>query len=245
MKLSIITICFNEKEIRRTCESIVNQSWQDFEWIVVDGGSTDGTLNILNEYKDRINILISEKDNGVYNAMNKGIKLANGEWLSFMNGGDCFYDKNVLLHIFGKNEDFSQYGVIYGHTATFASDKIQKWKKIKSKYYFLRKNLNHQSTFTRKSLFEKYGYFDEDFKICADFDKCCQILSFGEKFKQVDVCVAKFDTTGISCNPAYSTLLKNEKNIVLKRYYSPFILTFEKIRKNFSFGKKLRKLFKS
>ena len=244
MKLSIITICFNEKEIQRTCESIVNQSWQDFEWIVVDGGSTDGTLDILNKYKGRINILISEKDNGVYNAMNKGIKLAQGEWLCFMNGGDCFYDKDVLQNIFCCNKDFSQYGVIYGHTATFDSDKIQKWKKIKSKSYFLRKNLNHQSTFTKKSLFEKYGYFDEGFKICADFDKWCQFLSFGEKFKQMDVCVAKFDTTGISCNPSYSYLLKKEKNIILKRYYSPISLSFEKIRNFFSFSKKLRKLLK-
>ena len=101
MKLSVITICYNEKNIRKTCESIVGQSWQDFEWIVVDGGSTDGTLDVLNEYRDRIDVLISEPDNGIYNAMNKGIARARGEWLNFMNGGDAFCDKTVLEQVFG------------------------------------------------------------------------------------------------------------------------------------------------
>ena len=106
MKLSVITICYNEKNIRKTCESIVGQSWQDFEWIVVDGGSTDGTLDVLNEYRDRIDVLISEPDNGIYNAMNKGIARARGEWLNFMNGGDAFCDKTVLEQVFGGGSSY-------------------------------------------------------------------------------------------------------------------------------------------
>jgi len=84
MKFSIITVCFNEAaHIRETCESVVEQSCKDFEWIVVDGGSTDGTLKIVEEYRERITVLISESDNGIYHAMNKGIQRANGEYLIF------------------------------------------------------------------------------------------------------------------------------------------------------------------
>ena len=99
MQLSIATVCYNEKDIGRTCESIVSQSCQDFEWIVVDGGSTDGSLEVIKHYKERIDILISEPDNGIYDAMNKGIRLAKGKWINFMNGGDTFAD-NGMSEIF-------------------------------------------------------------------------------------------------------------------------------------------------
>ena len=103
--LTIITVCFNIKdEIERTCQSIVNQTWQNFEWIVIDGGSTDGTVDILKKYSDRINILVSEPDKGIYNAMNKGIKLSHGEWLNFMNGGDRFTSNDVLKEVFSGKE---------------------------------------------------------------------------------------------------------------------------------------------
>ena len=94
---SIITVCRNEfPKIRATCESICNQSVRNFEWIVIDGASTDGTLDVLDEYRDRIAILVSEPDKGIYNAMNKGIRRAGGEYVVFMNGGDRFMDENVL-----------------------------------------------------------------------------------------------------------------------------------------------------
>ena len=99
--LSIITICYNIKdEIERTCKSIVNQTWQDFEWIVVDGGSIDGTVEVLKKYQDRMSVLISEPDNGLYNAMNKGIVHAKGEWLNFMNGGDEYAVTDALERVF-------------------------------------------------------------------------------------------------------------------------------------------------
>lgn len=235
MKLSIITICYNEKEIRRTCESIVKQTWQDFEWIVVDGGSTDGTLDILNEYKERINILISEKDNGIYNAMNKGIKLAKGEWLNFMNGGDCFYDNDALKKVFDNDNDYAPYGVLYGYSVLSKKNKIQKFKQIRSKNYFIRNNINHQASFIRKKLFEKYGYYDETLKICSDFDKWCNFIIHNVKFKLLEFCVSFFDTNGISSQPKYAAKTFNERDLILKRYYSWFALRYEAIRRLFSF----------
>ena len=101
-KLSIITVCYNEPNLEKTCKSIIEQTYQDFEWIVVDGGSNEQTQNIWNKYKNRINYFISEKDSGVYNAMNKGIKQSNGEYLLFLNAGDYLFDKDALKITFDR-----------------------------------------------------------------------------------------------------------------------------------------------
>ena len=103
-KLSVITICYNDINIERTCESIVNQSWQDFEWIVIDGGSKKEIIDIINTYKSRINTFISDPDHGVYNAYNKGLNLAQGEFANFLNSGDNYRDSNVLKNIFEGKE---------------------------------------------------------------------------------------------------------------------------------------------
>lgn len=94
--LSIITVCLNEPLLQRTCESIVNQTFQNFEWIVIDGGSNEATLNIFERYKYRINYFVSESDGGIYFGMNKGIQQAHGTWLNFMNAGDLFINYNIL-----------------------------------------------------------------------------------------------------------------------------------------------------
>ena len=100
MKLSIITVNFNNVEgLRKTAESIVSQTFQDFEWIVIDGGSTDGSKELIEQYSDRIAYWCSEKDSGIYNAMNKGVRYAKGEYINFMNSGDCFADSSVLSDV--------------------------------------------------------------------------------------------------------------------------------------------------
>ena len=99
-KLSIITICYNEPDLEKTCRSIVNQTWQDFEWIVIDGGSNEETLAIFDKYKYRIDKFVSEPDNGIYNACNKGIKLAESEYVQLLNAGDSYYDTKVLEDVF-------------------------------------------------------------------------------------------------------------------------------------------------
>ena len=109
MKFSIITVNFNNKEgLHNTIKSVINQTFRDFEYIVIDGGSTDGSIDILKKYDKYINYWISEKDSGIYNAMNKGISKANGEYLNFMNSGDCFYALDVLEKVskYGYTSDF-------------------------------------------------------------------------------------------------------------------------------------------
>ncbi len=162
MKLSIITICYNIKEdIVRTCESIVNQTWQDFEWIVIDGASTDGTLEVLEKYKDRINIFISEKDEGIYDAMNKGILKASGKYLNFMNGGDEFNNEEVLIKAFSSIKDSDvYYGYVNYINLKKNRNKILFFPEYLPTDFFLQEHLNQQSTFIKKELFEKYGLYN-------------------------------------------------------------------------------------
>ena len=142
MQLSIVTVCYNEKDIGRTCESIVSQSCQDFEWIVVDGGSTDGSLEVIKHYKERIDILISEPDNGIYDAMNKGIRKSTGELIGIINSDDI-YEKDTNGQIIRYIEvktltgQWGQGGVgITEHQLEFAQKEKDKW------WLFVVENIN-------------------------------------------------------------------------------------------------------
>ena len=100
MKYSIITVNYNNREgLKRTIESVIHQTFRDFEFIVIDGGSTDSSAEVLKAYDEHISYWVSEKDNGIYDAMNKGIRKATGDYLNFMNSGDCFYDDDVLRNV--------------------------------------------------------------------------------------------------------------------------------------------------
>lgn len=196
--LSIITICYNEKQIERTCKSITEQTWQDFEWIVIDGGSTDGTLDILNKYKDRINILISEPDTGIYNAMNKGIKLATGTYLNFMNGGDAFYENTTLEKVFKDKKHTDD--VLYGDCCGI-------YKTIQRPYFcpsqiapemWLYRTINHQSSFIKKALFYKYGLYNENYRISSDLEKFIIFYKNRCSFKYLSLTISFFDMAGIS-----------------------------------------------
>ena len=104
-KISIITVNYNDREgLKKTIESVINQTWQDFEFIIIDGGSTDGSREVIEQYKDKIDYWISEPDKGIYNAMNKGIKAASGEFLLFLNSGDRLIDKNITEKVISKLE---------------------------------------------------------------------------------------------------------------------------------------------
>ena len=115
--ISIITVVFNgEKYLEETIQSVINQTYSNVEYIIIDGGSSDGTLDIIKKYEERIDYWVSEKDRGIYDAMNKGIDVASGKWLNFMNGGDEFYDNKVIENIF-KNCSYEDEYVIHGKVA--------------------------------------------------------------------------------------------------------------------------------
>lgn len=243
-KLSIITICYNEPHLEETCESIVNQTWQDFEWIVVDGGSAEETQKIFDKYKYRIDKFISEPDNGRYNAMNKGIKLAQGEWLNFMNAGDYYFHNDILRNIFEEKIYFSD--VLYGFedvTPVYDSEKkdfIQAMPTRVTKEFFIKTTLRHQASFIRKNLFKEYGLYDETYIIYADVDKWLHFCEHNVKFERLPYIVSKFNLNGISSDNNYKILSKKEKLKTMKRYFKENVINdFEKSKLNLTFIEKL------
>jgi len=169
MKYSIITVNYNNKDgLRKTIESVIHQTYRDFEFIVIDGGSTDGSKDVIKEYDTQIDYWVSEPDGGIYQGMNKGIKKATGEYLNFMNSGDCFYDENVLQHIYDKQLVFD---IIVGKDYHYNSQAQQGFCTILppriSMLTFYIQTLPHQSSFFKRNLFDNTRY-DESLKIVAD-----------------------------------------------------------------------------
>jgi len=219
-KVSIITVCYNEPNIVYTCESIVNQTWNDYEWIVIDGGSEAETIDLIKRYEDRIDVLISEPDSGVYNAMNKGIRLAQGEWIIFMNGGDQFYNVKVLEKVFEDNKYSGQ--ILYGD-----EDRIDQYGKryvyrlpVEVPAYFMcYQSFAHQAMFYKKELFEKYGGYDESYLISADSEKNTQFLVQKVKFEKINIIVSAHQLDGISINQDYKKILRKEMKRRRLKYY--------------------------
>lgn len=169
MKYSIITVNYNNKNgLRKTIESVIHQSFCDFEYIVIDGESIDGSAEVLKEYDEYITYWVSEPDKGIYNAMNKGIAQAKGEYLNFMNSGDCFYDEQVLEHL--ANRQLTQ-DIIVGRDYHYNAQTGQGFATILpnriSMLTFYIQTLPHQSSFFRRELFKDSPY-DENLKIVSD-----------------------------------------------------------------------------
>ena len=170
MKYSIITVNYNNQEgLRRTIESVIHQTYRDFEFILIDGGSTDGSVDVLKEYDKQITYWISEKDNGIYNAMNKGIAKATGDYLNFMNSGDCFYDNNVLEKV-SNYQCYTDF--IVGKDYHF-NEKLQKGHASvqpprTTMIHFFMATLDHQSTFIKRELFDNSPY-DESHRLVSDW----------------------------------------------------------------------------
>ena len=199
MKLSIITICKNEPNLRRTLDSINNQTFKDFEWIVIDGKSDSKIIKIFDEYRDRINFFTSEVDRGIYNAYNKARKKAHGEYVCFMNAGDVFYDDMVLENVFGRKQTAD---ILYGNTNIIKGKKsyIEEAPDTIDKYFFMYGTINHQSCFIKTSLFKKYGLYNESYKIASDFEKFIVFAKHNVCFKKLNLVIATYYKNGISSN---------------------------------------------
>ncbi|MFN5884729.1 MAG: glycosyltransferase family 2 protein [Bacteroidota bacterium] len=168
--VSIITVVYNGAQlIAETLQSAIEQSYTNIELVVVDGGSTDGTLNAAKQFSSKISTIISEPDKGIYEAMNKGIKAAKGEWIYFLNVGDRFYDSHVLQDIFSK--DLSQFDFVYAQVETINEPTGINYingKPVNLSDFYTHYPICHQATFTRKNAFDKIGGYDISYKLAAD-----------------------------------------------------------------------------
>jgi glycosyltransferase involved in cell wall biosynthesis len=206
--ISIITISKNNVNgLRNTIESVQKQSSNAIEFIVVDGNSTDGSKQLLKDYSDCITISVSEADSGIYNAMNKGIKLATGDYLLFLNSGDYLLNNDVIKNIEAHLHPFD---VVSGDL--IIEDDKEKQHKLESKdeidlSFFLNLSLYHQATFISKKMFENYGLYDESFKLGGDYEFFIRIFyKHNANYKHIKTVISYFKTDGISNNPAYAEL---------------------------------------
>ena len=176
MKVSVITVCLNsEKTIERCIQSVISQNYNDYEYIVIDGNSSDNTFSIITSYKSKITKIISEDDTGIYDAMNKGIKLARGEIISLLNSDDLYASKSTLKTVVN---EFSRSNkkIIFGNLHYFREDKCHVIKRNDIPRYFRKWHLHvgciprHPATFIHSSLYQQYGLYNSNIKSASDFD---------------------------------------------------------------------------
>lgn len=198
MTVSIITINYNNLSgLKKTYESVVSQKYNDYEWILIDGGSTDGSADFIQEHSERFAFWCSEPDNGVYHAMNKGIALSKGDYLCFMNTGDCFASSDVLRSVFG-NDLWGD--VVYGDWIRVYPDRevfIQAPKKALEATLFF-ENICHQAMFIKSGELKRNGY-DERIKIFADWRRWIDMVLDGRRFQYIPYIICKYEAeSGIS-----------------------------------------------
>lgn len=231
MKISVIIACLNAQDtIENALASVFNQTYKDIELIVVDGASNDGTVEVINKYKEKISYFISEPDNGVYDAMNKGIKLSPGDFLIFLNADDVFYDNQVLEKVAKVLMENSEIEILFGDVEFISengqSSRIQTYENVKSDFSFAFKNICHQCIFYHKDLFEKFGFYSEQFKIYADWDfniRCITgLVKNKAKAVYLPIVISKFKLGGICSNQENRKICKRERNLLLKKYYPKF-----------------------
>ena len=244
MKLSIVTINYNNVEgLKRTLASVAEQSYRDIEHIIIDGGSTDGSVEIIKEYvsanpnkdpffKHTIK-WASEKDSGVYNGMNKGLRKATGEYIEILNSGDLLAAPDVTERMVKELEKNEYPSILYGNML-----KSYDGKKIvcdtcgggmytpDSFLYFYSGTLNHDCAYIRRDLFDKYGLYNEDMKICSDWEWYVKAIAFGrEKALYTNIDVTIFDMNGVSeSHGKNAELIKKERREYLERILPASVL---------------------
>jgi glycosyltransferase involved in cell wall biosynthesis len=193
--ISIITVSFNSvNSIEDTIKSIFNQTFNNYEYIIIDGGSTDGTHQIINKYSDRLGYSISEPDQGIYDAMNKGLAKVNGKYVYFIGADDLLWDKNVLENVAYHLTDES---CIYYGEVVFKTRDIKYDGKF-SALKLVTRNISHQSIFYPAKVFKEF-IFDTRYKVFADYELNLKLFNHSKfKFKYIPITIALFNDTGVS-----------------------------------------------
>lgn len=238
MKISIITVCFNSQDyIRSTIESVLSQDYHDIEYIVIDGNSTDGTVEIIKSFGNKISKWISEPDLGIYDAMNKGINLATGEVIGIVNSDDFFHRNDSISKVV---ETLKKYPVqsVFADIIFVRRDNPEKvvryfssqnFKPWKMRFGFMPA---HPTFFTYKTNFTKYGSYDSSFDIGADFELLLRFLYKNSiSYKYIPIDLMKMRTGGVSTRSLKSTLTINKENLRafrINKYYTNYVFLFSR-----------------
>ncbi len=234
---SIITINLNNVlGLSKTIESVVNQSFDDFEYIIIDGGSTDGSIDVIRKYADRITFWVSESDKGIYEAMNKGILQAKGNWIGIINSGD-WYEQNALDTILNAAEANTNMQIIHGVLRVWQNSLVYKVQGVHSS--FLPDGMiEHPATFVRKDVFQTLGLFDIKYHVASDYDFMCRAYLSNINFLFIDRIISNYVLGGISCT---SSLTLTE-TLKIKQLHG-FLPEIKKKSKLADLFYKLRRLF--
>ena len=242
MLLSIITINYNNAQgLKRTLASITSQTYIDFEHVIIDGGSSDGSKDIIEEYANDASYpvsWVSERDNGIYHAMNKGIKRALGEYIQILNSGDCLASDDVVEEMLKALNEVNVKESV--HVPIFYGNMLKDYRNGNVKkdtcgfdnytpssfLYFYKGTLNHDCAYIRRDLFDKYGYYNEQMKICSDWEWYVRVIVIGgEKTIYTNIDVTIFDMGGISENGGVNKdLIKKERRGYLESILYPSVL---------------------
>lgn len=225
LKLSIITINYNNLGgLKKTFESVFNQTWKDFEYIVIDGGSTDGSKELIVQNADKIDYWVSEPDKGIYNAMNKGIKVANGEYLLFLNSGDWLVADVILNKVYSELGDTD---ILYGFLNIIEKDRvwIKKYPSNLELHYFHYDTLPHSGgSFIKKKCFDRIGLYDEDLKIVSDWKWfLIAIFKYKVSYKCISEVIGNFEYgDGLSSKAENRLLRLNERRMTFEAEFKYF-----------------------
>ena len=251
MKLTIITINRNNAVgLEKTLMSVANQILKEFEYVVIDGASTDGSVEMIKRYESQFAHLkwISEPDSGIYNAMNKGIRMASGDYIQILNSADCLATPDVIGRMLTELEKADYPSILYGNMIKCFPD----GRKIVDKGFdgqeitmlgMYNGTLNHDPTFVRRDLFGKYGYYDEKLRIVSDWKWYLQAIILGsEQPKYVDLDVTLFDMTGISENADSEAMIQKERQKVLEELIpSVFLHDYERYSDDISLMRRIHR----
>lgn len=237
MRISIITINYNNIDgLKKTMASVLNQTYGNIDYIVVDGGSTDGSKAHIESYQINVANWVSEPDKGIYHAMNKGITYSTGAYVLFLNSGDVLCNPNVLNEFVNHSKFHGD--IVYGDYVFNHGEK--QYPDHLTPLFFMKTSLPHQSTLFKKSVFEKMGGYDETYKFCADRDfylKC--YLSGQFIFTRVPIALTLFDLSGVSNNIEYIATKQQEDERLFKENFGVF---YEDYKQNILQQKELNKL---
>lgn len=222
-EITVITVNYNNvKGLKKTIESVIHQNCIDYEFVIVDGGSDDGSVALIEGYS-RINNWVSEKDKGVYHAMNKGIRMAKGNYVIFMNSGDIFYDQDVLGKFIPELD--GNLGIVYGNSLYYNESGYnrEEYPPAELSYSFFRSaGINHQATFIKRKLFFDFFFYQESYKICADWDFFMRIVCLHKiSYKYINEFVCRYDFSGMSADPVNYARYVEERDFTLKTFFDP------------------------